>query len=134
MPHCVRGDGLADAGATAGVMASDSQGTGVDGPIREAAGEQPVLRSANAPVAAQDLQQSRRKHDVAVGMPLALLDAQHHALTVDVADLQAGRFRDPQAGGVGRHQDRAVLDATDGFKEARHFIRTENDRELARLL
>lgn len=89
---------------------------------------------SNAPVAAQDLQQSRRKHDVAVGMPLALLGAQHHALTVDVADLQAGRFRDPQAGGVGRHQDRAVLDATDGFKEARHFIRTENDRELARLL
>ena len=48
----------------------------------------------DAPPRAQPLQQHRREHGVAILAALALLDAQRHALAVDVADLQ----RDDLAG------------------------------------
>src|SRR5271168_5196444 len=40
------------------------------------------------PPIAQQLQQLRREHDKAILLPLALLDAEQHALVVDVGDLQ----------------------------------------------
>ena len=41
---------------------------------------------------AQQREQMRRQHDVAVFAALALLDADDHVLTVDVADLQRDHF------------------------------------------
>jgi len=63
------------AGTTTGFLACPSDDSGPDRLIGEAAREQPVLRSADAPVFAQDLQQPRREHDIAVGLTFALFDA-----------------------------------------------------------
>ncbi len=58
------------------------------------AGKQPpalehlALRTGVAPPGAQALEQHRRKHGVAILVALALLNAQDHALAVDIADLQ----------------------------------------------
>jgi hypothetical protein len=52
-----------------------------------------------------------RYPDARLPIPLAfaLLDANHHALTVDIARAEPDRFRDPESGGVARRQDGAVL-------------------------
>ncbi len=44
-------------------------------------------------------------------MSLALFDSDQHAVAVDIGDPQLHDFRDPQAGGVGRHQRGAMLQA-----------------------
>ncbi len=71
-------------------------------------GEQPAavehlaLRMGHAPPGAQALQQHRREHGVAILAALALLDAQRHALAVDVADLQADHLAGAQARAIGQ--------------------------------
>src|ERR1700738_1277193 len=73
-----------------------------------------TLRVGHAPPDAQALEQDRRKHCVAVAAALALLDAQGHALAVDVADLQRHHFAGAQAGAVGDRQRRLVLQVAGG--------------------
>ena len=85
------------------------------------------------PVGAEDLQQPRGEHDVAILPALALADADDHALAVDVGGLQLGDFGDAQAGGIGGHEDGAVLDIWDGRKEASDLVRAEDDGEGAGL-
>ena len=41
---------------------------------------------------------------------------------------------DPQAGGIGGHENGAVLEVFDGGEEAEHFVGAEDDREGTRLL
>jgi len=72
--------------------------------------EQPASRQdlalgvTQAPPCAQPFQQYRAEHGVAVLATLALIHAQRHALTVDVADLQCGDLADAKPGAVGhRH-------------------------------
>ena len=42
-------------------------------------------------------------------LPFALLDAQAHPLAVNVADFQPGDLTGPKPGGIGAHQQRALL-------------------------
>src|ERR1700680_2865178 len=84
------------------------------------AGKQPpalehaTLRMGHPPPDAQALEQDRREHRVAVAAALALLDAQGHALAVNVADLQRHHFAGAQAGAVGDRQRRLVLQVVGG--------------------
>jgi hypothetical protein len=71
---------------------------------------------------------------VAVPASLALADAEDHPLAVDVVDAQGDDFRDPQAGGIGGHEDRAMLDVDEGREEAGHLIKAEDGREPLGLL
>jgi hypothetical protein len=48
-------------------------------------------------------------------------------LAVDVGDVKRRDFRDAQATGIGRHEDRAVPDISDGREEAKHFVGAEDD-------
>ena len=57
-------------------------------------------------------------------MALSLLDANRHALTVDVGYLEMRYLGDAQAGGVSGYQDDFVLPALDGPKELRDFFLT----------
>ena len=99
-------------------------GGGVDGAVelagrqrldRVAAGKQPAPRQHQAaapplaPPGAQQFEQLRRQHGVAVLAALALLDAQQHALGIDVADLERHDFGDAQPGAVGGAERRLVL-------------------------
>ena len=57
-----------------------------------------------------------------------------HPLAVDVLDAQSGNLGDPQAGGIGGHEDGTVLEVGDGGKEAGHLVGAEDDREGEGLL
>src|SRR4029077_2247072 len=60
------------------------------------AGKQPSLRPRDAIPVAQKFKQRRRKHRIAILATLALFDTQHHALGIDIGDLQKGNLGDSQ--------------------------------------
>ena len=82
------------------------------------------------PVVTEQDQQPGREHDVAILGSLGLTDADDHALAIDVVDAQAQDLGDPQAGGVGGHEDGPMPDAGDGLEEASDFVEAQNDRQL----
>src|SRR5580692_2520311 len=59
-----------------------------------------------APPGAQQFEQLRRQHRMAVLTPLAALDAQQHAPGIDIADLERDNFRDAQPGAPGLRRGR----------------------------
>ena len=81
---------------------------------------------------AQDFEQAGRQHGVSVALSFALLDAQQHALGIDVGDPQGNHFGDPQAGAVGHHQGGAVAQVVDMLEETRDFLGTEDGRQPVR--
>ena len=101
---------------------------------RIAAGEQPRRRALDHPPLAQQLEKPRRQHGIAVLAALALFDAQNHARTVDVRDLQVRDFRDAQAGAVGDAEDGAELWPRRRGHQSCRFLLGQDDRQLLRLL
>jgi hypothetical protein len=61
-----------------------------------------------------------------------MLDPDDTPLAVDVADLQADRFRDAQSSGIGGGQRRTGLQAGHRFEEADDLVGIEHHRQLAR--
>ena len=61
-------------------------------------------------------------------------DADDHPLAVDILDVQPRNLGDPQAGGIGGHEDGAVLEVGEGGEEAAHFIGAEDDGKGVGLL
>jgi hypothetical protein len=53
---------------------------------------------------AQFFEQLGAKHDIAVFVAFSSADVNHHALAVDVADLQVGYLSTPQTCSVERHE------------------------------
>jgi hypothetical protein len=100
---------------------------------RVLAGKEPDLRPRRLPPFAQELEQLRRQHHVAVPLSLALLDPEHHALAVDVRHLQVRDLGHPEARAVGDAERGLVLEARRGLEEARHLLLAQDDRRLARL-
>ena len=98
-----------------------------------AARKQPTLRPSQPPICAQNPQQLRREHDVAVLAALALLDPDHHPLAVNVSDLEKNDFRYAQSGGIDSGQRGAAFEARDRLQEAHDLVGTQHDRQLARL-
>jgi len=72
---------------------------------------------------------ARREHHIAVFTAFALIHSEHHPLAVDVGGLEVRGFGDAQAGRIGRHQDRSVLEAVDRVEEVHHFLWAENYRQ-----
>jgi hypothetical protein len=73
----------------------------------------------------------RRQHHVAVFAAFALLDANHHALAVDVADLERDHLGGAQACAISHAQRRLVFEPRRRIQEPRHLLRAEHDRQLA---
>jgi hypothetical protein len=98
-------------------------------------GEQPAavehlaLGTGHAPPSAQPLEQHRREHGIAIPAPLALLDAQGHALAVDVTDLEAHHLARAQPGTVGHRQGRLVLEVTGPGDQAGDLIQAQYHRQ-----
>src|SRR4029077_1911345 len=99
-------------------------GGGVDGTTELAgrqrfdwvtAGKQPASRQQQAtppplpPPDAPQCEQLWRQHCMAVLAALAALDAQQHALGIDIADLERDNLRGAQPGAVGGGEHRLVL-------------------------
>jgi len=104
VPQRVRRHALCDPRSLGGGADNAAELPGRQRLDRVAAGKQPASRQQQAappPLAlpgAQQFEQLRRQHRVAVLAPLAARDAQQHALGIDVADLERDNFRDAQPG------------------------------------
>ena len=60
-------------------------------------------------------------------MPSLAWDTNHHALAVNVGDLETAQFRSPHGSGVQRHEQGAVEEITGRVDELCHFLRAEHD-------
>ena len=134
VPQRMRGHALVDLGHLGGGVAGAIELTRRHRIDRVLPGKQPALRPRDAPPVAQKLQQLRREHRVTILAALAVLDAQHHALAVDVRDLQRDDLGDAQAGAIGDAERGLVLDAGRRLQEARDLLGAQDDRQLARLM
>ena len=82
---------------------------GRDRHLQAGAGKEPPVGPVDLPPVAEDRQQLRREHHVAVLLPLAVRDTRHHAFAVDGGYGEADGLGDAQAGGVPGGQDGAML-------------------------
>ena len=65
---------------------------------------------------------------------LPALDADHHALTVDVGDLQLQKLASAQARAIERHEQYAVIEVLRAGNEPTHFLGTQNGGQPAAAL
>jgi hypothetical protein len=89
--------------------------------------------AALPPPGAQQREQLGREHRVAIPAALALLDPQHHARAVDVADLECDHLGDAQPGAIGRGERRLVLRPRRRLEQKGDLLRAQHERQLARL-
>src|SRR6266852_3796764 len=128
----MRRHGLADLGHVGGGVAGAPELARRHRVDRVHSGKQPPLRACGLVPGAQQLKQMRRQHHVAVFAAFALLDADDHALAVDVTDLQRHHLGDAQSRPVSHTQRRLVLEPRRRIEQAYHFLRAEHHRQLAR--
>src|SRR5687767_2987124 len=102
----------------------------VDGPVGDGelssftlyAGEQVDLRLSPFPVVAENLQQPWRQRHVAILSAFTLTDMDHHSLTVDVFNLQAGKLGSPHARGIQRREHHAMIGVAGRLDEFGDFV------------
>src|SRR5262249_45472913 len=133
VPQCMRRHALVDLGhlgsSVAGAVELPRRHW-IDGVL---AREQPRLRPCNTIPIPQQLKQLRGKHRVAILAALALLDTQHHAFGVDIADFEHGDFGDAQACTISDAERCFVFDAGGGLQEPYNLLWAQDDWHLARL-
>ena len=78
------------------------------------------------PVLAQFFEQLGAEQDIAVFAALSSADMNHHALAVDIADLQVCYLRTPQTGSVERHEQSAMEGSASGIDESCDFLLAED--------
>src|SRR3974390_2346955 len=133
VPQRVRRRRLVGPGLLRGLMAGAGKLTRGDRLQRITAREQPGPRAAHQPPIAQQLEQPRRQHRVAVLAALALLDPDHHPRAVDIAHLERNDFGHPQTRPIGDAQRRLVLEARCRLQHAGDLLRAQHNRRFARL-
>ena len=114
----VNGDVFAQTCSLAGAVAGSLDASRGNGAVRSGAGEEEIARPSSLPVGAENAQQPRGKHDIAILLP-SPVHVDDHTLAVDVGNAQAGDLGDAQARGVGGHDDGPVLEVGDGGEEPR---------------
>ena len=92
--------------------------------------KQPRARAGTLPIIPEQLEQSRRQHDIAVFAALTLLDSDDHTLAVDGRRCEADGFGDPQTSCVADGQSHAVFQVFDGCQKAGHFLLAQHNRQL----
>ena len=92
--------------------------------------EQPFSRSLFTPISAQEFQQPGGELDVAVFVTLALLDANHQPLAVDVGSAQMEGFIDAHTGTVHRAEDHAVSKRGSRFEKPEDLFRAEDHGQV----
>src|SRR5882672_12025798 len=130
----VRGHRLADLGHLGRGIAGAPELAGRHRVDRVHSGKQPPLWACRVVPSAQQLEQMRRKHHVAVLVALALFDPDHHALAVDVGYLQRDHLGHTQSGPIGHTQCRLVFEPRRRIEKTCDFLRAQDHRQLARLV
>jgi len=139
VPQCMRRDALGNPGCLGGGADNPAELAGRQRLNRVAAGKQPASRQQQAlppplaPPGAQQFEQLRRQHRVAVLAALAALDAQQHALGIDIADLERDDFRDAQSGAVRGGERRLVLRRRCRVQQQHHLLDAEHRRYPSRV-
>ena len=129
---------LVDPGRLRGGMHGAVELTGAERFDRIESGKQPAaiehlaLGARHPPPGAQALEQHRREHGVAILATLALLDAQRHAPTVDVAHLECHHLARAQPSAVGHRERRLVLQVAGRSNQAGDFLTAQHHRQRVR--
>jgi hypothetical protein len=111
------------------------RGDGLIGaPAVHRTGEQIGLRFHPPPIPSQGLEQLGAEKDIAVSRSLALTDADDHALTVNVCDLQMAQLRAAQSGRIQSHQHGAVHEVFRRRDQPLNLLRTEDRGQRPRPL
>jgi hypothetical protein len=123
-----------DSRSLGGVLARMPNRFRIDRPIRAVAvvaRKEPDPRSLPyaVPMLTKLLEQLKTKHHVSVFAPLAAFDVNHHALAVDVPELQVHRLFVPGPGGIERHQQSAMERSGGRIDELSNFFLTEDRRQ-----
>src|SRR5215469_9044169 len=131
VPETVWRQVFADAGLLGGLATSQPDDVGGDGDVGafagDGAGKQVGLGLPPAPVEAQAFQQFRTQGHIAVAAALALVNADDHALTVDVTDLETAKFGASHGGGIQGHEQGTVIEIACRVDQSGHFLRAEHD-------
>ncbi len=93
--------------------------------------QQDTAPLALAPPEPEQFKQLRRQHRVTVLAALALLDADQHALAVDVVGSEVCDLRHPQSGAVRDAQRGAVLDARCRLEQPPYLLDAQHVGQLA---
>src|SRR6516165_5870886 len=97
-------DGFVDAGGLGSLATSQPHDIGRDGSVGALAfqgtREEVGLGLHPTPVLAQSFQQLGTERNIAVTATLALGNANHHALAINVADLETAQLGPPQGGKI----------------------------------
>src|SRR5262245_6114425 len=132
VPECVRRDPFVDAG-----LASREahrlpdhlrRDRGIGPPAVTRPWKEISLRSHPLVVLAKRREEGGTQGNLAIAAALALLDAQHHALTIDVTDSELACFGATQAGTIKRQEQRAVIEILRPRDETLDLVGTEDDR------
>src|SRR5438132_4795350 len=91
---------LGDARPALGAHIDAERGADGDVAFRPLAGEEPRRGPGDTPVRPQFSEEPLGEQRVAIAWPFAALDADHHALAVDVPDLERDHLAHPQSSGV----------------------------------
>jgi hypothetical protein len=130
MAQRVRTDTTIDAGGLGGEAHRVPDALGRERLVGEPAvlppREEVRLRTYLAVVLPQGCQQRGAEGHFARVATLPALNANHHALAVDVGDLQLQQLAAAQARAVERHEQRAVIEVLRAGNESPHFIRTQD--------
>src|SRR6202042_1764664 len=127
----VRGNRLVDLGHLGGGIAGAPELARRHRVDRVHSGKQPALGACRLVPGAQQLEQMRRQHHVAILVALALFDPDHHALAVDVGYLQRDYLGHAQSGPIGHTQCRLVFEPWRRIEETCDFLRAQDHRQLA---
>jgi hypothetical protein len=122
-------------GLAAGVP-DDLRVNGIVGGMPLTSGKKPGLRftTQTAIMFPQRGQQVGAEHDIAIFASLASLNMDHHALAVDIGNLETGQFGPPHSSAVQRHQNGVMKRAGRGVDQTGDFVLTQNDGQLYPLL
>ena len=99
--------------------------------ILVAAGKKIEPWPGQSPINAENAEQLRRQHHVAVLRPLAVPDQDDAPRAVDVGDHETADFGGPQSGCIAASERRPALQARHGFKKLYDFVGAQYDGQLA---
>src|SRR5215469_451527 len=90
--------------------------------VMHSSGEEVGLRFHPAPIDSKGFEQYRTQWYFTIMATLSLVNADHHALAVNVGDLESAQFGSAHGGGVESHEQGAVKQITGGIDEPSHFL------------
>ena len=129
MPERMDTFAVGDPRAPLGVVGDLWRGGAGQGLGAVVARKEPPRGAVQVPVGAQCGQQTGRQQCVAVRTAFALLDADQHAVTFEVAEAQAPDFPDPQARSIGGHEPGPMPRVGGTREQALEFFNTHEVRQ-----